>query len=77
MFLNRLRTYKFGAKIKTTTKRIVMVCVISFMIDYKEANCGSLAPIVVEILCGLGFSPQRLQRIAGPLFLKKTYFFCS
>ena len=48
-----------------------MVCVISFMIGYKESNCGSLAPIEVEILCGLGFSPQRLQRIAGPLFLKK------
>nr|WP_315146797.1 hypothetical protein [uncultured Flavobacterium sp.] len=46
----------------------------------KETDSGSLAPIaspvryrsgVVEILCGLGFSPQRLQRIAGPLFLKK------
>jgi hypothetical protein len=44
------------------------------MIVAKEADCGSLAPIaspvryrsgVVEILCGLGFSLQRLQRIAG------------
>lgn len=74
MLLNHLRhfrTYKFGVKIKTITKGIVMVCVISFMIGYKESNCSSLAPIEVEILCGLVFSSQRLQRIAGPLFLKK------
>lgn len=39
----------------------------------KNTPCPSLAPIVVEILLGLGFSPKRLQRRAGLCFLKKPH----